>query len=305
MIRLGRRCSWLAAIFLAVSCSSTFADESTAISGPDMGKLLATGGVSEVEGAGGGGLTPWALITGYGTKDSYGANLHYTFLETQDYRLTSHGVAFGLLDRGEVSVAQQDFVGTDKALYGVRLRQDIVGVKLRVLGDAVYDQDSFLPQIAVGAQFKHDQGISGLEGLGVHNATDLGAQDNSGTDFYVAATKLFLDESILANLTLRYTKANEFGLLGFGGNLNNDYRIEPEISLAYLFTRKIAAGVEYRAKPHNLSIDDERDAYDAFIAWFPTQNLSVTLAYVDLGTIVKPFNPTSQHGIYLSAQVGF
>lgn len=26
---------------------------------PDMGKLTATGGVSQVEGAGGGGLTPW------------------------------------------------------------------------------------------------------------------------------------------------------------------------------------------------------------------------------------------------------
>ena len=44
---------------------------------PDMGKLTATGGVSQVEGAGGGGLTPWALITGYGTRDSYGANAHY------------------------------------------------------------------------------------------------------------------------------------------------------------------------------------------------------------------------------------
>ena len=37
---------------------------------PDMGKLTATGGVSQLEGAGGGGLTPWALITGYGTRDS-------------------------------------------------------------------------------------------------------------------------------------------------------------------------------------------------------------------------------------------
>ena len=38
--------------------------------GPDQGKLLATGGVSQVEGAGGGGLVPWALITGYGSVDS-------------------------------------------------------------------------------------------------------------------------------------------------------------------------------------------------------------------------------------------
>jgi hypothetical protein len=290
---------------LAVFCMGARADEPTASAGPDMGKLLATGGVSDVEGAGGGGLATWALITGYGTKDSYGGNLHYTYLNTQDYRLTTFGVAFGLFDRGEISFANQDFVGTDKALYGVRLRQSIVGLKLRVAGDAVYDQNTWLPQIAIGAQIKQDQGITGLEALGVHNATDLGAKENSGTDVYVAATKLFLDESILANVTLRYTKANEFGLLGFGGDRRDDYDLEPEISLAYLFTRKIAAGVEYRAKPHNLSIDDEHDAYDAFLAWFPTRNVSLTLAYVELGTIVKPFNPTKQHGLYVSAQVGF
>ena len=33
----------------------------------DQGKLLATGGVSQVEGAGGGGLGAWALISGYGS----------------------------------------------------------------------------------------------------------------------------------------------------------------------------------------------------------------------------------------------
>ena len=64
-----------------------------------MGKLTATGGVSQVEGAGGGGLTPWALITGYGTRDSYGANAHYTQLNTQDYRLKTYGVAVGIADR--------------------------------------------------------------------------------------------------------------------------------------------------------------------------------------------------------------
>ena len=35
---------------------------------PDTGgKLLLTGGVTQIEGAGGGGLTPWALIGGYGS----------------------------------------------------------------------------------------------------------------------------------------------------------------------------------------------------------------------------------------------
>ncbi|TAN00662.1 MAG: DUF3034 family protein, partial [Rhodanobacteraceae bacterium] len=38
-------------------------------SGSDLtgGKLLLTGGVTSISGAAGGGLTPWAVIGGYGT----------------------------------------------------------------------------------------------------------------------------------------------------------------------------------------------------------------------------------------------
>src|SRR4051812_43880837 len=92
---------------------------------PDMGKFLATGGVSQIEGVGGGGLTPWALITGYGTRDSYGANAHVTYVGTQDYSLTSSGVALGIADRFEISLAQQDFRGSLAPLDRLRLKQDI------------------------------------------------------------------------------------------------------------------------------------------------------------------------------------
>ena len=57
----------------------------------DSGKLLATGGVSQIEGAGGGGLANWTLITGYGTRDGIGANFHYTTVLLPDYRLQSAG----------------------------------------------------------------------------------------------------------------------------------------------------------------------------------------------------------------------
>jgi len=53
----------------------------------DGGKLLATGGVSQIEGAGGGGLASWAMITGYGTRDGVGANIHYTAVPLPDYGL--------------------------------------------------------------------------------------------------------------------------------------------------------------------------------------------------------------------------
>ena len=271
---------------------------------PDMGKFLATGGVSQVEGAGGGGLTPWALITGYGTRDSYGANLHYTHVGTQDYSLDTYGMAVGIYDRVEVSLARQDFKGSKAPLNDLEIKQDIVGIKVKVAGDAVYEQDHWLPQIAVGAMYKKNKGIAGLGALGVTSVKQLGAKDDSGVDYYVAATKILFEQSLLVSGTLRATKANQMGILGFGGDKHDNYKVVGEMSLAYLFTRKLAAGVEYRQKPRNLSVDDEKAYYDAFIAYFPTKNFSVTAAYAELGDITI-FNKDKQHGLYLSLQAGF
>ena len=271
---------------------------------PDMGKFLATGGVSQVEGAGGGGIVPWALISGYGTRDSWGANAHATYLNTQDYKLTSYGVAVGIADRVEISLASQEFKGSLAPLDRLDIKQDIVGVKVKVAGDAVYDQDRWLPQIAVGALFKKNKGIGGLGALGVTNVTQLGAGDDQGYDYYVAATKILFEQSLLLNATLRATKANQMGLLGFGGDLRDSHSLMPEISAAYLVTRKLAVGAEYRRKPHNLGVDNEKAYYDAFVAWFPTKHFSVTAAYAQLGDITI-FNPKKQHGVYLSVQAGF
>lgn len=60
------------AAFLALAfCHDAWEQSLTA---PDLGKLTATCGVSQIEGAGGGGLMLWAfLITGYGSRDSYGS----------------------------------------------------------------------------------------------------------------------------------------------------------------------------------------------------------------------------------------
>jgi hypothetical protein len=270
----------------------------------DMGKLTATGGVSQLEGAGGGGLVPWALITGYGTRDSWGANAHATAVRTQDYSLDSVGVAVGIADRVELSLAQQHFTGSLAPLAQLSIRQDIVGIKVRLAGDAVYDQDRAMPQIAAGAMFKRNRGIQGLGALGVSDVTQLGARDASGTDFYVAATKICLDTSLLVNATVRATRANQMGLLGFGGDQGNGYRAMLEMSAAYMVNRKLVAGLEYRNKPHNLGVDREKAYYDAFVAWFPSKHVSVTAAYAVLGDVTV-FNPTRQRGAYLSVQTGF
>ena len=288
-----------AASFLALSCSAALAAD---LASPDLGKLLATGGVSQVEGAGGGGLTPWALITGYGSRDSYGGNVHATAIRTQDHALYTHGFAMGLADRVEVSLARQSFRGDGGALDGLRIGQDIAGIKLKLAGDAVLEQDSVLPQVAIGVMAKRNTGVSGLGA--VNNVKQLGAASDHGVDVYLSATKILLDQSLLLNATVRATRANQMGLLGFGGERGNHYKPMLEASVAYLFRHDLVAGVEYRMKPRNLALDNEKDYYDAFLAWFPSKHWSVTAAWVALGDITV-LNPTRQKGVYLSLQAGF
>ncbi len=292
----------IATLICSLACGQTVQAQS--FTGPDLGKLIATGGVSQIEGAGGGGLTPWALTTGYGSRDSYGGNVHLTAVHTQDYSLKTAGVAIGMADRFEVSLASQQFKGSKAPLDQLDLKVDTLGIKLKLSGDAVYNQDQPMPQIAMGAMFKRTHGVGGLGALGINNVRQLGATSDHGIDYYVAATKIFLDQSLVLNLTLRATKANQFGLLGFGGDQNDRYRPMLEGSVAYLINRRTLAGIEYRMKPHNLGVDHEKDAYDAFVAYFPSKNLSITAAYVALGDITV-FNPKRQNGYYLSLQAGF
>lgn len=271
---------------------------------PDMGKLTATGGVSQLEGAGGGGLAPWALITGYGSRDSWGANAHITRVSVPDYVLDTWGVAVGIADRVELSFATQEFRGSLAPLNDLRIRQDIAGIKVKLFGDAVYDQDLLLPQVAAGLMYKRNKGVAGLGALGITQVTQLGAKDDSGVDAYVAATKIVLDASLLLNGTVRLTRANQMGLLGFGGDKGNAYEPMLELSGAYLVNRRLVAGVEYRQKPRNLGVDNEKAYYDVFLAWFPSKQFSVTAAYAVLGDITV-FNPKRQKGVYLSLQAGF
>jgi hypothetical protein len=264
------------------------------------GKLLATGGVSQLEGAGGGGLTPWALITGNATEEGIGANAHYTAVYAQEYNLQTYGVAIGLFDRLELSYARQglrhagDRSSSGPGAGDTRLVRTSGGLKLRVLGDAVYDQDIWLPQVALGAQWKHADHAAILAAVG--------ARDDEGVDFYASATKVLLAESLLVNATLRFTRANQTGLLGFGGDREDDYEPALEGSVAWMIRRDLVAGVEYRMKPDNLGFAKEDDWADVFVAWFPSPHVSVTLAYADLGDIATR---EDQRAFYLSLQSGF
>ena len=276
----------------------------------DQGKLLLTAGFSTVEGAGGGGLTPWALITGYGSRDSWGANTYVTGIGLRDFDFSAVGVGIGIRDRVELSFSRQQLEGTGGPLDRISVSQDVIGAKLRIFGDAVYAQDSWAPQVAIGALVKHNRGIrdGGRSGApDLVSVTQLGASDEDDIDYYASATKIWLAQGLLVNATVRYTRANQFGLLGFGGDRDDDATIQGEATLAYLLQRKIAIGVEYRTRDRHLGVDDESAAWDAFVAWTPNRHISILAAYANLGSIAAPLTgrAADQAGAYLSAQLGF
>ena len=261
-------------------------------------KLLLTGGVTNIEGTAGGGLTPWAVIGGYGTKEQIGGNAFYTQARANDYTLRSSGALVGIFDRVELSFAQQKFdtrdVGAALGLgKGFTFTQKIYGAKVKLFGDAVLDQDSALPQIAVGFQRKENDRGAVLNSLGIVH--------DKGTDYYVSATKLYLSQSLLLNGTVRFTKANQTGILGFGTGTKDKYQAMAEGSIALLLRKDLAIGAEFRQKPDNFAFKEDT-WYDVFIAYAPMKNVSLTLAYVDLGNIVIKNN---QKATYLSVQVGF
>lgn len=294
---LGKGHNWLIAPIVAgtLFVSPAYANGRNLETG---GKLLLTNGVTSVEGTAGGGLATWAVIAGNATEEGIGASMHVTLVELPDYRLQSHGFAIGLFDRFELSYARQNLdtkaVGASLGLgQGFKLNQDIYGAKLRLAGDLVYGAPA-LPQISIGANYRKnlDAPVTAL----------VGASRSKDVDFYLSATKLILSHSVLVNGTARLTRANQFGLLGFGGDKQNDRSLEFEASVGYQLSRSFLVGGEYRTKPDNLSIAAENDAMDLFAAWAINDHFTLTAAYADLGNIVTQ---DKQRGAFLSLQAAF
>jgi Protein of unknown function (DUF3034) len=261
-------------------------------------RLLGTWGVSQVEGAAGGGLSPWALIAGNGSRDQIGATAFTTTWRSQGgYTLRVFGAAVGWHDTVEFSAAKWRF-GLSDTVPGESIRMDSFGLKWRVWGDALYDQDRWWPQVAVGLQHKknHDMTVP----------TALGARRGADSEFYLSASKVWLaglgGRNALLNLTFRSTRANQFGLLGFGGDREGARGLRAEASAALLLRDDLAVGAEWRDKPDNLSVFREEAAADVFVAWFVNRHLSATLAWLDLGQIA---NKRGQRGAYLSFQAAF
>ena len=244
-------------------------------------RILGTGGVSAIEGAAGGGLSPWAVLASTASEQEVGVTAAATRAWVDDYRLTVTGASLNVYDRAEVSVARQTL---DLETLGGELVQDIYGAKVRLLGDVLYHPWGIW---SVGLQ--HKRLVDGTI------PTALGADETHGTDIYLSASKLLFSavagRNVLLNATLRNTDANQDGRSWLA-----------EGSVGLFVTPHWIIGAEYRQKPDNLSAAREDDWQSLYSAYFFNKHLSLTGAWLDLGDIA---GLPSQRGGYLSLQAAF
>ncbi|HSP57208.1 MAG TPA: DUF3034 family protein [Halomonas sp.] len=255
-------------------------------------RLLGTGGVTQIEGAAGGGLSPWGVLAGSASEGEWAITASRSEARLDDYRLAVSGVALNWQDRLEVSFARQR-LGLDT--LGGELQQDIHGVKLRLVGDVLYHPWGVW---SLGVQHKR------LDDGSLPRA--VGAESTQGNDIYLSGSKLLFDavagRNLLVNLTLRSTRANQGGLLGFGGDVKDSRSLVAEGSVGLFLTPNWVVGMEYRQKPDNLGFAHEDDWQDLYTAYFFNKHVSLTGAWLDLGSIA---GLGQQRGGYLSLQVAY
>ncbi len=252
-------------------------------------KVIATGGASSIEGAAGGGIVPWAVINGYASSDQWSVLAFNNNVGVDDFSLHTYGMAASYNNQWELSYTRQQF---DLDTLGGELQQDVIGLKYHIAGELLYSQ---LPQLSAGIQYKKHRNFALPSAVGAHDDDDI--------DYYLAASKVYFaavaGRNLLLNATVRASRANQIGLLGFGSHNDNSYQYLVETSAAVMLTPQLALGVEFRQKPNQLAFADEQHWRDIFAAWFINKNFSLVGGYVDLGRIA---GFAEQQGYYLALE---
>ncbi len=147
----------------------------------DVGsRLWATGGVTAIEGSAGGGLVPWALLGSYASDEEWGGTVAISRAEVDDYTLAVVGAGLNWNNRIEVTFARQTLdLGS---LKQDELNQDIFGVKVRLMGDALY---SPWGQWSAGVQHKRQRDFTVPEAIGARD--DSGGDLNNSYEFMAEA----------------------------------------------------------------------------------------------------------------------
>jgi hypothetical protein len=215
-------------------------------------------------------------------KPRFGA--WYVSLSDVDVDWFAAGVADTFFDRLEVSYGYES-ISQDNA---TTKHKNNIGGKLLLLPENSFDTN-YVPAISVGTIWKHTSSA----GVGV---------DEADYDFYAVATKLITETPLPVLLSggALSTKGKTTGVFGYDDDRDLTWFGNADLILPYNFI----TGFEYKQGAHYSDWKDA-DYWDLHVAWTPTKNLSLVLAYVFAGDHKDAGEVGLGDGVVVSVQYAF
>ena len=219
----------------------------------------------------------------------------YANLTDADIHWFALGTAVTVLERVEISGG---YGGINAHKYGDRsINTYNVGAKFRFLDENAFDT-SWVPALAVGGVYKYTDSKT-VDALGL---------DHDGFDGYIVASKLVKETPIPVLLSVGGLLSDEVvnGVVG-----HNDYGAAVFGNIDIIPVKEVAIGFEYK---QGVDVGDgitNHDYYDAHVAWFVTDALTLVGAYAYTGDKDKFYRKGSTKdlgvggGFVLSVQYQF
>ena len=219
----------------------------------------------------------------------------YANLTDADIHWFALGTAVTVLERVEISGG---YGGINAHKYGDRsINTYNVGAKFRFLDENAFDT-AWVPALAVGGVYKYTDSKT-VDALGL---------DHDGFDGYIVASKLVKETPIPVLLSVGGLLSDEVvnGVVG-----HNDYGAAVFGNIDIIPVKGVAIGFEYK---QGVDVGDgitNHDYYDAHVAWFVTDALTLVGAYAYTGDKDKFYRKGSTKdlgvggGFVLSVQYQF
>lgn len=219
----------------------------------------------------------------------------YVNLTDADIHWFALGTAVTVLDRVELSGG---YAGINAHKYGDRsINTYNVGAKFRFLDENAFDT-AWVPALAVGGVYKYTDSKT-VDALGL---------DHDGFDGYIVASKLVKETPIPVLLSVGGLLSDEVvnGVVG-----HNNYGAAVFGNIDIIPVKEVAIGFEYK---QGVDVGDgitNHDYYDAHVAWFVTDALTLVGAYAYTGDKDKFYRKGSTKdlgvggGFVLSVQYQF
>jgi hypothetical protein len=213
------------------------------------------------------------------SKPQFGA--WYVHLGETHIDWTTFGVAETFFKRLELSYGHETI-----ALEAAdNIYKNNFGAKLLVI-----EESDVIPAVSVGAIWKNTT-FDVPDGV-----------DDSGTDYYVVATKLIknLPAPVLLSGGILSTQGQTTGVLGFSEDRDETFFGNIDV----IPLENVAVGFEYK---QGAQFDDFKNAnyWDAHAAWFVNKNLTLVAAYVDSGDEESTSKVGLGDGVVFSIQYQF